>query len=189
MRSVRESTKEIIRLELAPMFKRHGFRKTGFNFWRRRGTVEHHFSVQLSQWNHGAIGHFYLNVGVRFDDLRQFRDRGAACDFSVRFEQIDPQMPRWVEIGETTDIESVSKWLADRVEASFVFPLDAVSSTQDFLATGWVEKEAWDFPAKLQYALGNKAEARRLVEDQAEAFADRGCTFSSLAHELHLSFD
>ena len=101
MHSVREATQEIIKLGLVPMFKRHGFRKTGFNFSRRRGTVEHHFNIQLSQWNQASRGHFYLNAGVLFDDLRRLRGEDSLvaakcydCEFDVHLEQIDPLLPQ-----------------------------------------------------------------------------------------------
>ena len=179
------------------MLKRHGFRKTAFNFSRRQGTVEHHFNVQLSQCNYGSTGRFFLNAGVMFDDLLRLRGQNAQelvkyydCDFRVRLEEIDPQLPRQVDINQNTDIESVGRWLAERVEVCFVVPLSAVSSTQEFLATGWVGKgDHWDFPAVFHYVIGNKAEARRLVEVQAKTFADRGCTFESVAKRLHLSFN
>lgn len=195
MRSVRESTQEIIKLGLAPMFKKHGFKKKAFNFSRRSGTLEHHVMVQLSQWNQGSNGHFYLNVGVMFDDIK--RQRGEEipkspkiydCDFYIRLDAIDPQLPRQIEIDGNTDVESVATWLTERIEKSFVIPLNTVSSTQEFLSTGWVEKMPW-FSAIFQYVIGNKAEARRLVELQAQTFADRGCTFKSLANGMNMVFD
>ena len=181
MRSARESTQEIIKLGLAPMFKKHGFRKAGFHFARRSGTVEHHFNVQLSQWNHGSIGHFYLNTGVMFDDIKRFHGLDSPksakvwdCDFQARLETIDPQSPQRINIDENTDVESVAKWLSERIEKTFVIPLNAVSSTQEFLATGWVNKVPWGFPAVFHYVIGNKTEARRLVALEAKFFADRG---------------
>src|SRR5690349_2004308 len=110
MRSAREATQEIVKVSLAPMFRRHGFRKTGLSFSRRLGTVEHHFNLQLSQWNHGPTGQFYLNAGVMFDDLKLLAGkviprpaRWSDCEFMVRLEEIDPQMPRSTAIDEKTD--------------------------------------------------------------------------------------
>jgi len=200
MRSVRESTQEIVKIGLAPMFKKHGFKKSAFHFSRRLGTVEHHFNLQLSQWNHGSVGQFYLNAGVMFEDLKRFSGEEIPkfakvldCDFQVRFENIDPQLPRQVVIDEKTDIESVARWLAERIEKSFVLPLNSVSSTQEFLTTGWVrlilDVNPWGFPSIYYYLMGDKAEARRLVELEAKTFADRGCTFESIASARNFSFD
>jgi len=195
MRSVRESTQEIVKLGLAPMFKRHGFRKTGLHFSRRSGTVEHHFNVQLSQWNHGSVGHFYLNAGVLFDDIKRFFGQESPklakvwdCVFQVRLESIDPQLPQRINIDENTDVNSVAKWLTERIEKTFIVPLNAVSSTQEFLATGWVNINPWGFPSIFYYIIGEKAEARRLVETEANFFANRGCTFESIAKGRNLSF-
>ena len=195
MRSVRESTQEIVKLGLAPMFKRHGFKKTAFNFSRRRGSVEHHFNVQLSQWNQGSIGGFYLNVGVMFDDIKRHLGKEIPklpkvydCDFYIRLDAIDSQIPREIKIDGNTDAESVAAWLTKHIEISFVAPLNTVSSTQEFLSTGWIEKMPW-FPAIFYYVIGNKAEARRFVELEAQTFADRGCTFKSLADAMKMVFD
>ena len=196
MRSVRETIQEIVKLGLAPMFKRHGFKKTAFNFSRRHGTVEHYFNVQLSQWNQGSTGEFYLNAGVMFDDIKRHFGKEIPkapkiydCDFHIRLQAIDPQLPRQLKIDENTDVESAAKWFTERIETSFVVPLNNVSSIQEFLSTGWVNKVPWGFPAIFNYIVGNKAEARRLVELQAHTFADRGCTFTSVANAMNLVFE
>jgi hypothetical protein len=195
MLSVREATQTVVKIGLAPMLKRHGFKKHGFNFSRRQGSVEHHFNVQLSQCNQGANGHFYLNGGVLFDDM--VRLRGAQmpkspkcynCEFYVRIHEIDPLLAPQVDIDEHTDLESLACRLTERIEQAFVLPLNGVYTTEDFLKTGWVDKIPWDFPALYHYLIGNKAAARRHLELQASTFADRGCTFQSLASHHHLSF-
>lgn len=195
MCSVRKTTNEIVKIGLAPMFKKHGFKKSGLNFLRRRGTVEHHFNVQLSQWNQGPNGHFYLNAGVMFDDLLRLRGQEPPksvkyyhCQFRIRMDALDPQL-RQIDIDQNTDVPSVAAGLAERIETLFVVPLNTVGSTKDFLATGWVDKVPWEFPAMFHYVLGNKTEARRIIELMARTFADRGCTFQSLAKDMNLVFD
>ena len=69
-----------------------------------------------------------------------------------------------------------------------MLPLNAVSSTEDFAKTGWVDLVPWGFPAAWHYATGRRDEARRLVQREADTFADRGCTFDSVAERLGLSF-
>jgi hypothetical protein len=195
MKTVKEITNEIVKIGLAPMFKENGFKKSGFHFARRRGTVAHYFGIQLSQWNQGASGHFYLNAGVMFDDFRRHYGKKipelpkyADCDFMVRFEQIDLELARWVTIDENIDVQERGKWLREHVENMFVVPLNSVSTTAAFETTGWADKIPWGFPAVFQYFLGNTAEARRLIQREADYFADRGSTFESVANSLRLVF-
>lgn len=140
-------------------------------------------------------GRFYVNVGVLFDDM--FRLRGAEppalpkygdCDFMVRWENLNPQLPPSIKVDETTQPEVLSAWLSQQIEQFVVVPLNSVSSTHDFGRTGWVSAIPWGFPAKFHFLLGEIKEARRLVQLEASAFADRGCTFESVAKSLHLAF-
>ena len=191
----RDLVTEIVKTGLAPMMKRHGFRKTGFNFARRQGTVGHFLNVQLSQWNQGIDGVFYINAGVMFDDLTRLRGREpperpayADCDFMVRWHQLDKRLPPSVAVGVDSDEAELATWLAAQVETVFVLPLTAVSSTEDFAKTGWMDAVPWGFPAKWHFITGRRDEARRLVQLQADTFADRGFTFDSVAGGLGLSF-
>ena len=196
MRSARDLIAEVVKTGPAPMLKRHGFKKTAFNFARRQGSVAHFLNLQLSQWNQGTDGQFYINVGVMFDDMHRLRSseppllpKYEDCEFVVRWEQLDSQLPSSVKVDETTDLKELSDWLTQRIENAFVVPLNSVSSTQDFGRTGWVTAVPWGFPAKFHFVVGDVAEARRLVQLEANTFADRGCTFESVAEGLHLSFD
>lgn len=166
------------------------------HFTRRRGTVAHYFNVQLSQWNSGTSGHFYLNAGVMFDALCALRGKEPPevpkyddCQFMARLEAIEPSLPQVHTVDEDTDLEALAAWLADAVERAYALPLNAVASIQDFAATGWVGARPWGFPALFSYATGDVEEARRLVRLEAETFADRGCTFDSVAGSYSLRFD
>jgi hypothetical protein len=194
-RTARESIREIVKIGLAPMFKRHGFKKEALGFGRRTGTVAHYFNVQLSQWNRGAEGHFYLNAGVMFDDICLLEGKSPPalakyddCHFMVRMEQLDPGMPGFFSVDETTDPNTLAQQIGQAVERSFVVPLEKVSCTHAFEATGWVDLIPWGFPAVYRYVTGDVAQAHRLVQLEADTFADRGCTFQSVASALHLKF-
>lgn len=195
MRTSRDAIHEAVKLGLAPLMKRHGFRKNGLSFARRRGPLGHFLDVQLSQWNRGAAGQFYLNAGVMFDDICRLHAKEPPslpkyddCHFMVRLERLNPDLPAAVNVDESTNIEALADWLARTVEETFVLPLDTVNSASDFARTSWPAAIPWGFNAVLQYVLGNTSEARRLVQIEAEAFADRGCTFESVADSLRLKF-
>lgn len=195
MRSARECVNEAVREGLAPMFKAHKFSKRGLCFTRRVGAVSAYFNVQLSQWNHGSDGNFYLNAGVAFDELFAFRGEPAPatpkygdCQFMVRLERLDPELPMCFSVDAGTDPAELGSTLATAVEHSYVQPLTGVSTLRDFGRTGWVHAVPWGFPALFFYVLGDVDEARRLVQLQADTFADRGVTFASLAEEYGLHF-
>jgi hypothetical protein len=195
MRTAREAIQEVVKTGLAPMLKRHGFKKNAFSFGRRRGSVGHYFDVQLSQWNRGSEGGFYLNAGVMFDDICALQGgeppaipKYPDCQFMVRLERLNPGLPGLFKVDEETDLNALAAQISEAVERTFVVPLNEVSSAHAFEATGWLSATPWSFPAVYRYVTGNLAEARRLVQLEADAFADRGCTFQSVAAGLHLNF-
>jgi hypothetical protein len=195
MQTARESIQAIVATGLAPLFKRHGYKKNAFSFARRQGAVAHYFNLQSSQWNSGARGHFYLNAGVMFDDICALRGKPPPplpkyddCQFMARLERLDTSLPQFFNVDEGTDLAALAARVAEAVERVFVLPLSAVSSARDFAATGWAAAIPWGFPAVLHYVTGDLEEARRLVQLEADTFAGRGLTFQSVAQSLHLKF-
>jgi hypothetical protein len=196
MRTARECIEEAVKVCLAPMFKKHGFKKNGLNFSRRLGATGHFFNVQLSQWNSGSEGRFYLNAGVMFDEICLLRGKNPPvlpkyldCQFMVRLGALNADLSQLEEVDERTDPRGLGARLADLVEHSFVLPLNSVSCAREFESTGWVQAIPWGFPAVLAYVLGNVSEASRLVQKEATRFADRGLTFESVAENYGLRFD
>lgn len=154
MGKARESIHEVVRLGLAPMLKAHGFKKTGLNFARRSGAVAHYLNVQLSSWNCGAQGGFYLDVGLMFDELcLHFGKQPPAlpkyddCQFLVRLERLDSQLPPQFAVNESTDLQALASSVAQSVGQSFVAPLVEVNSLRSLEKTGWVSAVPWGFPA------------------------------------------
>jgi len=193
--AAREAIQEVVKLGLAPLFKRHGYKKNALSFTRRRGAVAHYFNVQSSQWNQGAAGQFYLNAGVMFDEICALQGRPPPvlpkyddCHFMVRLERLNPGLPQFFQVDAGTDLAALAAQLGASVERTYVQPLEAVASLRDFGATGWVGAIPWGFPALYSYLTGDVREARRLVQQEADTFADRGCTFASVAAALHLQF-
>lgn len=195
MGKARDTIQQVVKLGLAPMLKKHRFKKTGLNFARRHGAVAHYLNVQLSSWNHGAEGSFYLNAGLMFDEIcRHFGTQPpllpkyADCNFMVRMECLDPGLPASFRVDETTDVEAMARSLSDAVEKVFVVPSAGVASLRDLGPTGWVDAVPWGFPALFHFLTGNQAEARRLVQLEADTFADRRVTFDAVAERLRLNF-
>jgi len=184
-----------VKLGIAPMLKAHGFKKRALNFARSKGAVTHFVNVQLSSWNRGPAGSFYLNVGLVFDELCQHFGKPAPefpayddCQFLVRIDKLNPALPQQFEVGASTDLQVLASGIAGDLEQTFVAPLAGVDSLASFGASGWVGVVPWGFPALFHYLTGNPQEARRLVQLEADRFADRGLTFESVAQGLRLSF-
>ncbi len=195
MSKARDLIHEVVRLELAPLLKDRGFKKNGMNFTRRRGSVVHYLNIQLSSWNQGSQGSFYVNAGLMFDEIfRHYCQEPPAipkyddCNFMVRLERIDSNLPPQFSIDEKTDLKILAKGLANIVERAYVKPTESFTALRDLGGTGWVETVPWGFPALFHFLTGNKDEARRLVQLEAETFANRGVTFDSVARGLSLSF-
>lgn len=99
----REIVHSIVQHRLALELKREGFRKSQLTFARRRGTTSHLVQIQLSSWNSGSRGAFYINLGVMFDEMRFYYGRNAPaipkyddCDFNAVNNLADFQHTGWV---------------------------------------------------------------------------------------------
>lgn len=195
MNKARDASEEVVKLGLAPMLKKHGFKKTGLHFARRRGAAAHYLNVRLSSWNQGMEGSFYLNAGLMFDEVCKHYGRQPPllpkyddCDFMIRLERLNPSLPPQFCVDETTSLEALARKVSSAVEQTFVEPSAHITSLRDLGGTGWVEAIPWGFPALFHFLTGDEEEARRLVQLEASTFADRGLTFESVAQSLQLRF-
>jgi Domain of unknown function (DUF4304) len=191
----RDSINGLVKLAIAPMLKSRGFKKSALNFARRSGAVVHFVNVQLSSWNSGAVGSFYLNVGVAFDEIAQHLGKSSSvfprqddCQFLVRIEKLNPKLPQQFVVDEGVDLGSLGSSVALVLDESFVSPLTGVDSLHSFGKTGWVNVIPWGFPALFHYLTGDHQVARWLIQREADYFADRGLTFESVAKHLRLQF-
>jgi hypothetical protein len=190
----RDMVAAIVEHGLAPALKRGGFRKQQLNFARRRGSVAHFLQVQLSSWNQGSAGAFYVNVGVMFDQMREHFGSVAVdipkhddCQFMVRLEQLFPEAPVQWTVDAGTDVAAVSDKLVSCVLRGVVEPLNQVSSLAEFQHLGWLHAVPWGFPAYYYYLLGDLEQARELVKAEAECFAHRGVTYDGLVQRYRFA--
>lgn len=184
----KEIIQSIVRCDLAPALKQAGFKKSALTFTRRLGSTGQFIQIQLSSWNQGSVGSFYVNVGVMFDEMclveaiPHAHPKYDDCQFMVRLEQIMPDAPVQWPVDSGTSVVEVSKHLAACVN-KIVATLNGVASLADFESTGWVKVIPWSFPARYAYALGRDDEAASLVANEAACFADRGLTRESLIRD------
>ncbi len=86
-----ELIKQVVKTGVVPLTRATGFRKAGFTFRRRQGSVIHVLNVQSSHGSTAEREIFYLNVGIAFDDLSNLGGGGPvenprvdACPFDTR---------------------------------------------------------------------------------------------------------
>ena len=182
----RDIIQSIVGGDLAVALKSAGFRRSGLTFTRRTGSTGQLTQIQLSSWNHGSSGTFFVNVGVMFDDMCA-KDRAPPiqpkyddCQFMARLERIVPESPAHWGVDAQTSSDEVSRLLTNYLVKLVIEPLDKVVSLADFERTGWVKAIPWSFPALYAYSLHRDNEAELLVREQAEFFKDRGVTRDSL---------
>ena len=190
----RDTIVAIVQHGLAPALKHEGFRKQQLNFARRRGSVAHFVQVQLSSWNQGPSGAFYVNIGVMFDEMRKHFVRDVPdlpkyddCDFMVRLEKLIPDAPMQWLVDADTDVATVSGELVDCVLQGVVQPLESVDSLAEFQRVGWLHAVPWGFPAHFHYLAGDLEEASQLVKAEADYFADRGVTYDGLVQSYRFA--
>lgn len=166
MAKARELIQEVVRLGLAPMLKKHGFKKNGLNFARRSGTVAHYLNVQLSSWNCGSNGYFYLNAGLMFDEISTHFGKVPPqlpkyddCNFMVRLDRLNGSLPLQFTVDENTNLEVLAQVVANSVEQTYVIPLEEVDCLCSFAKTGWVKAISWGFPALYYFLSGDKEDS------------------------------
>ena len=168
--------KSIINSSLAEVSREEGFKKTNYNFIRRKGSTVQVINIQLSRWNRGIEASFYVNVSLAFDELRKFEDRAIeespkyyACDFYHRLEHFVPDAPPKWNVVLGMNIDSMAEILKDKIIV-LVNKLNGIESLQDFLVIALNEDwfafpGEYDLLARLQDSLGNTEKA-----EEARAF-------------------
>lgn len=99
----------VINAGAAPVLKAGGFRKSNWNFHRRKGSIVQVVNFQRGYENRGDDGIFYVNIGIAFDELWQLqgleltgyarkvmeRPLEHQCHFRSRLENLVLDCPRW----------------------------------------------------------------------------------------------
>lgn len=168
--------KSIINNSVAKVACEEGFKRSNYNFFRRKGSTVQVLNIQLSRWNHGNEASFYVNASLAFDELRKFEDRAIeespkyyGCDFYHRLEHYVPDTPPIWNVKLDMNIEPMVKSLNKKIYV-LINNFNRIESLHDFLDIAL--KEDWfafpgeyDLLARFQDSLGNteKAEEARTL--------------------------
>lgn len=187
----------ILDLYLAPVLKRHGFRRKGRLWNREFDATSHVLHVQSGRWSSGASGHFTVNLGVFLPSTYQAIwgkpppkwARDVDCAINVRIGQVmeygtlavnaqrGKERDFWWRFDATTDIEHLGRQVANTVVEHglpFLEQFDSLTSIHDFLCNHLEQSTGVPYAflslAVLKYELDDEEEACHLLQLASERF-------------------
>jgi hypothetical protein len=135
----RKMIEDIINICLVKISKEEGFKKKRLNFFRRNGLVVQLINIQLSAYNIGSTGSFYVNIAFAFDEFRNHQSIPITeapveymYDFRRRLEHIIPGTPYIWDVSSTTDINSITNEFPSKIIKVFNY-LNRIDSLSSFL--------------------------------------------------------
>ena len=175
----RKLIEDIITISLVKTAKEEGFKKKRLTFFRRNGLVVQLINIQLSAYNIGSTGSFFVNIAFAFDEFRNHQSIPITeapveymCDFRRRLEHIIPGTPyRW-EVSSKTDINSLANEFNSKIIKVFNYlnRIDSLSSFIDIaLKNKWFALPGeYDLLASFQEVVGDlqaSKENKRLFQE------------------------
>jgi hypothetical protein len=130
---------QIVKNSVAGIARSAGFKKSRLNFFRRKGSVIQVINIQLSCYNRGSEGQFYVNVAFAFDEFRHYISKPIdetpleyECDFRERLEYLIPDTPHIWKITSQVDKDAMAQALSQRINTILIF-LNQIDSLSSFL--------------------------------------------------------
>jgi hypothetical protein len=191
---VRETVAQLIGTSIKPLARSAGFKKVGFNFYRRRGDLIQVVNIQLSQYNYLDVGGFFVNIGIAFDQLRELEGRSIepnpreySCHFRRRIRDFCPNAPDMWGIDANINLLHLNDTLTVGFQR-VLSELDPIASIPSFLSRNLLRGGSeYGILARLQYVSGNMDEAWQALQTEAACFVDRrGMSLQNLVDRYHL---
>jgi hypothetical protein len=180
----RKVIESIINTSVAIAARAAGFKKSRMNFFRRKGTVVQVINIQLSQWNYGDKGDFYVNIALAFDELRAHETvqiietpKEYECDFRKRLEYLVPGTPYKWEVFPQADSESIAQSLFQSISV-VISLLNEIDSLSSFLKVALAEEwfalpGEYNLLARLHDTLGNAEDGEKYRQLYTEFLHNR----------------
>lgn len=189
MAKVRDALTKVLAAGFNARAKAAGFRKTGLNFERKFGETTQLIGFQLDKANFGAVGGFFINLGIVLDSLRQAPDwlvvAGKSVHFGHRGERFAVGVPAYYALDEQTDATQVGVALATELEPAllrFERIDSAAALLREFPLDNGFERK---LRACIEYSLGDYDAALGSLRLLSSEFADRrGMTLDALIERL-----
>ncbi|UPO90103.1 DUF4304 domain-containing protein [Niallia sp. Man26] len=126
---MQEVFKQLIKDEIAPLFKENGFKKKGNNFAKTFSDFAWTVNIQSSKWNTKEEVEFTINTGIFTDKLFGIGYREKPPKFPTeinsvlrhRISKLKNEQDYWYKINLSSDLEKVKQEVSSDIE-SLVFP-------------------------------------------------------------------
>lgn len=136
----------VVRDAITAVLKPAGFRKTGMNFHRRRGSCVQVVNIQGSMGSSREEKRFYVNVGLAFDDLCQQANlpiletpKEYECDARgtrARLEQLVESADEHWTVGVGHDEMATTDRLRSAM-LELIAELDPIDGTEEYRSHRW----------------------------------------------------
>lgn len=136
MSAVAQRIDAIVKLQLAPLLKKEGFKKKTRSFYRTDQLAISVLNIQMSQWNWGDEGRFTINVGKYFPKIAELEEEDI-LEFPKEYQctvrkRIGALMPKrddfWWSVSPASDEESLALEVKSAVERYALPWLQALNS-------------------------------------------------------------
>jgi len=117
MSEIGKAIDQCIGLQLGPVLKKEGFRKSGRTFHRSFDLGTQVVNIQANRWNQGGAGSFTVNLGIYFPDIHRLAEMivpralpgEADCTLRQRLGILMPSgSDYWWELDPGSDLERVA---------------------------------------------------------------------------------
>ena len=166
----------VIRLGLAPLLKREGFKKKGRTFHREWEDHIDVINVQADKWNEGNTGQFTINVGVYYPEIADITEalpvkgmvREYDCTIRDRIGMLSKKYKdEWWSIKAPTDEEALARDVADKVQSICVPWLTRMSDLET-VKVSLANNQGAFVAAGIALHQGNREEAMAYLEQSFE---------------------
>jgi hypothetical protein len=178
-----EAFSDVVRDAVTAVLKPAGFRKSGANYHRRRGSCVQVVNVQTSRGSSWDEKRFFINVGLAFDELCALtsvpvleKPKEYECDECGTRDRLEMLVANADEewcAGPSVDAAEVTMRLRCAV-TELVGELDRIDGPAQYRGHRWFDRfRPKQENAQVLYVLGDHAAAIEEVQRLAKLFHDR----------------
>ncbi len=201
---MQEVFKQLIKNEIAPLFKEDGFKKKGNNFAKLFSDFAWTVNIQSSKWNTKEEVEFTINTGIFTDKLYGIGYRKEPPKFPTeinsvlrhRISELKNEQHYWYKINLSSDLEKVKDEVRSDIE-NFIFPYFKKFQTIEDVMQEMKREEAEDFYGSdfdltilyQVYGFNKEAQERMMKAYNHYDYIQDREYIRDLADELNLSID
>jgi hypothetical protein len=178
-----EAFNDVLRDAVTAVLKPAGFRKSGTNYHRRRGSCVQVVNVQTSRGSSWDEKRFFINAGLAFDELCGLanvpvleKPKECECDDRGTRDRLEKLVPNAEEewcVGPSVDVAGVTTRLRSAV-TDLVGELNRIDGSGRYREHHWFDRfRPKQENAQVLYVLGDHAAAMEEVRQLAKLFHDR----------------